>query len=264
MLRWSLLAAQVEPAVADAQRLVDVLLVELERERRARARRSPARRPGARPRRSGGSGSRSPGARAATSPSARRTNSLRMSCAALAASGERSGLTTSWPTPVESRRSMKTSPPWSRRRATQPASVCRCPTWSAPKLARAEVAPAHSDFTASASERELVVLLAARGARSRRRARDDSRLRAESPGLRQLALQRAARVVGVGGTSGAAELAIAASTSAARRPPRPRRRRRLGRARLGALLGERQDEPLDAAARSRRPASAAPPISSIR
>ena len=34
MFRCMLLAAQVEPAVADAQRLVDALLVELERERR--------------------------------------------------------------------------------------------------------------------------------------------------------------------------------------------------------------------------------------
>ena len=70
------------------------------------------------------------GERAVTSPVARRTNSLRMSWAALAASGERSGLTTSWPTPVESRRSTNTSPPWSRRRATQPASVRRSPTRS--------------------------------------------------------------------------------------------------------------------------------------
>ena len=34
MLRWSRGAAQVEPAVAEAQRLVDALLVELERKRR--------------------------------------------------------------------------------------------------------------------------------------------------------------------------------------------------------------------------------------
>ena len=34
MLRWRRVAAEVEPAVAEAQRLVDVLLVELERERR--------------------------------------------------------------------------------------------------------------------------------------------------------------------------------------------------------------------------------------
>ena len=93
------------------------------------SRRPRARRPGSRPRPVGRFGLTFSGARAATSPVARRTNSFRMSCAAAAASGDRSGLTTSWLMPVESRRSMKTSPPWSRRRATQPASVWRSPTW---------------------------------------------------------------------------------------------------------------------------------------
>ena len=92
------------------------------------------------------------GVRAVTSPVARRTNSLRMSCAAFAASGERSGLTTSWPTPVESRRSMKTRPPWSRRRATQPGERVPLARLLGPELARAEVAPAHRDFTASSSD----------------------------------------------------------------------------------------------------------------
>ena len=34
---------------------------------------------------------------------------------------------TTWTTPLASRRSMKTTPPWSLRRATQPASVTCCP-----------------------------------------------------------------------------------------------------------------------------------------
>jgi len=63
------------------------------------------------------------GARATISPSAWSTYSFRIPCAAFAASGARSGLTTSWQMPVWSRRSMKISPPWSRRRAAQPASV---------------------------------------------------------------------------------------------------------------------------------------------
>ena len=43
----------------------------------------------------------------------------------------RSGLTTSWQSPVWSRRSTKTRPPWSRRVSAQPASVSRWPTCSA-------------------------------------------------------------------------------------------------------------------------------------
>jgi hypothetical protein len=70
------------------------------------------------------------GARAATSPLVRTTNSERIACAACAASGERSGLTTSCTTPVWSRRSTKISPPWSRLRATQPATATLRPTSS--------------------------------------------------------------------------------------------------------------------------------------
>ena len=51
------LAPHVEPAVAKAQRLVDVLLVELERQRRRACGSRRARRPAPRPRRSTGSGS---------------------------------------------------------------------------------------------------------------------------------------------------------------------------------------------------------------
>src|ERR671932_445089 len=71
------------------------------------------------------------GARATISPVARRTNSFRTSCAARAASGAVSGLTTSWQIPVWSRRSTNTSPPWSRRRAAQPARVTRRPASAA-------------------------------------------------------------------------------------------------------------------------------------
>ena len=120
-----LVAPQVEPAVAQAQRLVDVLLVELERQRRRARDDLERRRPGARRSPVGRFGLTASGARATTSPSAWRTNSLRISFASSAASGARSGLITSCVIPVRSRRSTKTSPPWSRRRATQPARVMR-------------------------------------------------------------------------------------------------------------------------------------------
>ncbi len=71
------------------------------------------------------------GERATTSPVARSTNSFRISFASSAAAGERSGFTTSCTRPVWSRRSTNTSPPWSRRRAAQPATVSVLPTSSA-------------------------------------------------------------------------------------------------------------------------------------
>jgi hypothetical protein len=85
-----LLAAQVEVAVAQARALLDVLLLELERQRLG------ARDdlelvdleldlPGRQVRVDAS------GARAATSPSARTTNSLRTPCATSAAAGARSG-----------------------------------------------------------------------------------------------------------------------------------------------------------------------------
>ena len=81
-----------------------------------------------------------------------------MSCAAAAASGERSGLTTSWPTPVESRRSMKTSPPWSRR-ARDPAGerVAARPRARA-AARRSEVAPAHRRLHRLGERAVLLVL----------------------------------------------------------------------------------------------------------
>ena len=83
------------------------------------------------------------GERAATSPRAWSTNSLRISCASSAAAGERSGLITSCVTPVRSRRSTNTSPPWSRRRATQPARARLLPDVLRAELAAHQVAPAH-------------------------------------------------------------------------------------------------------------------------
>ena len=78
---------QVEPAIADAQRLVDALLVELERQRRRAAQDGRARRPGPRSRRSACSGSRS---RARVAPPRRapgRRTRCAASCAAAAAVG---------------------------------------------------------------------------------------------------------------------------------------------------------------------------------
>ena len=125
------LGAHVEPAVAKAQRLVDVLLVELERAAASSARGSAARRPAPRSAPVGRFGLIGSGARATTSPLAWSTNSLRISCAVSAAAGECSGLMTSWTLPVWSRRSTKTSPPWSRRVSAQPATVTRRPASSA-------------------------------------------------------------------------------------------------------------------------------------
>ncbi len=54
---------------------------------------------------------------------------------------ELSGLITSWTTPPSSRRSTKTSPPWSRRASTQPASVSSLPDVPARELAAQAVPP---------------------------------------------------------------------------------------------------------------------------
>ena len=245
-----LLAAQVEPAVAQAQRLVDALLVELERQRRrARDDLEPvdlqldlARRH-----------RRVDGLRRARDELALAPGS-RTRCAARAPSrprrGARSGLTTSWETPVRSRRSTKTSPPWSRRRATQPASVSRSPDVLGPRLAAHQVAPAHADSLATSSSSGRARPSApARGA-SRLAADDDRRRRSESSGLGQLALERASRVVGVGGDAGAAQLGEPREHALARRAVVEReedvdaRRAR----RLDALLLHREQQPLDAGA----------------
>ncbi len=58
-----------------------------------------------------------PSGRMETVPETLRQNSLRRLCATA------SSRMTTCTTPLASRRSMKATPPWSRRRATQPASV---------------------------------------------------------------------------------------------------------------------------------------------
>ena len=58
-----------------------------------------------------------PSGRAETVPVTLRQYSLRRLCATA------SSRMTTWTTPLASRRSMKATPPWSRRRATQPARV---------------------------------------------------------------------------------------------------------------------------------------------
>ena len=140
-------APEVEPAVPDAQRLVDVLVVELERERRA-----------------GGDDLEPFDLELDLAGRQARVDVLRCTRGDLALGledelvadvvrrggrlGACSGLTTSWLTPVESRRSMKTRPPWSRRFATQPASVWRCPTCSG----RTSPAPRSRQLMAPASQ----------------------------------------------------------------------------------------------------------------
>ena len=66
-----------------------------------------------------------PSGRSFTSPTTCTQYSLRSSCAM-----ESSRITT-WTTPETSRRSMKATPPWSRRRATHPANVTLTPASSA-------------------------------------------------------------------------------------------------------------------------------------
>ena len=68
----------------------------------------------------GRSGFSLPSGRADTSPTTLTQYSLRSGCATSASR------TTTWTTPEASRRSRKATPPWSRRRATQPASVTVC------------------------------------------------------------------------------------------------------------------------------------------
>ena len=64
-----------------------------------------------------------PSGRTRTSPSTRTTYSLRRPCAC----GRSAGSATTCTTPLASRRSTNTTPPWSRREATQPPSATRSP-----------------------------------------------------------------------------------------------------------------------------------------
>lgn len=70
-----------------------------------------------------------PSGRARTTPTTCTQNSLRTSSAVLNISG-RSGSHTTCTVPSRSRRSTKITPPWSRRRFTQPASVTVWPSWA--------------------------------------------------------------------------------------------------------------------------------------
>src|SRR5664280_3737743 len=84
------------------------------------------------------------GERATTTPRAAITYSGRTCSAAACASGASDGSNTSWTRPLRSRRSTKISPPWSRRRATQPArrtSRSTSVTRSSPGYASRNITP---------------------------------------------------------------------------------------------------------------------------
>src|SRR5205085_4145504 len=134
------------------------------------------------------------GARATISPVARRSNSFRISCAAPAASGAVSGLTTSWKIPVWSRRSTNTSPPWSRRRAAQPARVTRRPA----SVARGSPQPRSRQGIDDLLVADGAIPLAPPPERDSLGADEERHARAEPFRLRELPLRRAAGVVGVG------------------------------------------------------------------
>ncbi len=76
------------------------------------------------------SGFSRPDGRRRTTPVTFTTYSALKSRAAVCALAELSGSKTTWVMPHRSRRSMNTSPPWSRRRCTQPANVTRWPASS--------------------------------------------------------------------------------------------------------------------------------------
>ena len=111
----------------------------------------------------------------------------------------------------------------------QPASVTALADVVAADLARAEVAPAHSEIApASASDGELDVLLLRRRSVAPSARTITVACAPSASGLRELALERAARVVGVGREAGAAEL---------------RHRREHGRPRTVVLDGEEDVDP---------------------
>ena len=177
---------------------------------------------------------------------------MRTPCATSAASGACSGLITSCATPVSSRRSMKTRPPWSRRRAAQPASVSALPVVLGAELAARRSRQSHR---ASAS-RELARVgpprPAARAADRRAAPAPTTTIasRAERGARASAGPSRAAGVVDVGarGPRGAAP-----ATSGAPRLRSPlverRRRRRAARGSAVDALGLRARA---GAARSRR------------
>ena len=199
--------------------------------------------------------------RATSVPSARRTNSFRIWCASSAASGASSGLITSCVIPLRSRRSTKIRPPWSRRRATHPDRVSFSPTSSfvgSPAMWVRQViatvcrrtsswATGSSCSPATADERVVG-------------AEDHGRRRARAAGLRQLALERAAGVVGVGCDAGVAQVFQERRHELARRvrldgdedvdcSEAPRRRRPRPRSRSAAARSRRRSRPRASAAR---------------
>ena len=255
-----LVAAQVEPAVAQAQRLVDVLLVELERQRRRAgddrervdlqldlARRHAV-------------GLTVSGARATTSPSAWSTNSLRISFASSAASGRTLGVD----------HELRDPGAVAQVDEDEAAVVAAARGPARERLARADVLgaqlPAHEIAPAHArqSAEDLGVAERSRPARPGRRrtaspAGRSRSWRRRAARLGQLALQRPARVVGVRRDTPPARRARRAS---ARRPAAGRRRRERRRRRSSAARPSRRRPPSRSAAardlrRSRRRASAA-------
>ena len=190
-------------------RLVDVLLVELERQRR-RAREDPSSSTCSSISPVGRFGLTVSAARFTTSPVAWMTNSLRSSCASRPRPARVGVDHELRPCRLRSRRSTKTSPPWSRRVSTQPATVTRPAGVGAPQLA------AHRSRQAGYSSASVVhdaVVLAAPAHLVRPvGARDDDRLRAEPLGLGELPLHRAASVIGVDRAALARHFAICGRT----------------------------------------------------
>ena len=260
MLRCIFGAAQVEPAVADAERLVDALLVELERQRR-RAREDLELLGlhldlAGRHRRVDGLG-RAPDDR-------RRARGSRTRCAAAcavsAAAGAFSGLMTTWTTPllvaevdedepavVAARR----DPAGDRdRRGPRPRCAACCPAgrascswderiWEVRRALPSCSAPPRRSLPLSAPAITTVA-------------------RAGPAGLGHLALERAARVVGVAGEPAAAELGHRGQHARDRRAVERRRRRRAAAAAtVDALASRSRARAARSRRRSRCPGSAA-------
>ena len=124
--------------------------------------------------------------------------------------------------PVRSRRSTKTSPPWSRRRSTQPgerqlladellrrlAAHVGAPDRRAHEVDSLPRTSAWASCSSAASRRRIVAVS---------RADDDDGLGARAAGLGQLTLERAAGVVGVGGHAAVAQLLQPGERELARR-----------------------------------------------
>ena len=199
--------------------------------------------------------------RATSVPSARRTNSFRIWCASSAASAASSGLITSCVIPLRSRRSTKIRPPWSRRRAAQPARIELLADELLRGLARHVGAPrGHRDSLPRTSAWATGSSCSPARRISASAGTDDHRgRRARAARLRQLALERAAGVVRVGGDAGVAQSLQQRWHERARcvgldgdedvdAPARPAPRRPRPPSRSAAARSRR---------RSRRPASAA-------